>query len=89
MTKPKYGVHSESAFPWQERTYENKSIVNRSSVTHNIISHEDNRHSGFMQVSGQNKKVLFRKKALCEYQDISRPIAFHPNPDYNNEYKEN
>ena len=52
--------------------YENKSVVNRSSVDHNIINHEPNRNSGHMNVGALNSHILFRKKAICDYSNEAR-----------------
>jgi len=66
-----------------ERTYENKSIVNRSSVNHNIITHAENQKSGMLHVGTLNSKILFRKKAVCDFANEAIPNAIHINPDYN------
>ena len=80
MTRAKYNVHSESVQGWMERTYENKSIVNRSSVAHNIITHDTNPVSGKIHVGTLNSKILFRKKAICDYANEARSQALHFNP---------
>ena len=68
--------------PWLERQYDNKSIVNRSSVAHNIITHGENQHSGKMNVGTLNSKILFRKKAICDFSNEALPRAVHINNDY-------
>jgi len=72
-----------------ERTYENRSVVNRSSVSHNIITNADNHLSGRMPVGALNSKILFRKKAICDYANEAIPSAIHFNPDYNIAFQKN
>jgi hypothetical protein len=45
MTKPKYNINVKSNNPWVPYKGGDKSINNRSSVGHNIISHEANLHA--------------------------------------------
>ncbi len=40
LTKPKYNINKLSSNPWVPPNNNNKTINNRSSVQHNIISHE-------------------------------------------------
>jgi hypothetical protein len=42
----------------------------------------DNQASGNINVGTLNSKILFRKKAVCEYSDEARPYALHLNNDY-------
>lgn len=83
ITTPKYNFHSETSKGWLERTYENKSIVNRSSVAHNIITHAENSNSAKIHVGTLNSKILFRKKAVCDFSNEAIPNAIHINNDYN------
>ncbi len=57
--------------------------MNRSSVTHNIISHAENVNSNHLTIGFKNRTILHRKKAVCTYSDESRPTAIHTNIDYN------
>eukprot|EP00347_Sterkiella_histriomuscorum_P019446 403341600 len=82
ITTPKYNFNSQTSQGWLERTYENKSIVNRSSVNHNIITHADNDHSSKIHVGTLNSKILFRKKAICDFANEAIPSAIHINNDY-------
>ncbi|CDW90990.1 UNKNOWN [Stylonychia lemnae] len=86
VTSPKYNFHSETSQGWIERQYENKSIVNRSSVNHNIITHSENGNSGKLHVGTLNSKILFRKKAVCDFANEAIPQAIHINNDYNSAF---
>ncbi len=86
VTTPKYNFHSETSQGWMERTYDNKSVNNRSSVAHNLITHAENSHSGKLHVGTLNSKILFRKKAICDFSNEAIPTALHINPDFNNAY---
>ena len=89
VTTPKYNFNSETSKGWMERTYENKSIVNRSSVAHNIINHIENPQSGKLHVGTLNSKILFRKKAICDFSNEAMPNAIHLNNDYNTAMQKN
>ena len=82
VTLPQYNFHSQTKVGWQEQTYDNKSIVNRSSVSHNILTHEPNVVSGKINVGTLNSKILFRKKAVCDFSNEAIPAALHINQDF-------
>lgn len=65
------------------------SVNNRSSVRHNIITHQENRNSGpITQTHGITKKLLFKKKAVGEFGDERRVSAIHHNIDYRRNYSQ-
>ena len=61
---------------------EGKSINNRSSVAHNIISHEHNPHSPGLVLGLLDKRVTNLKKGMGEFGDLQRPTAINPNHEF-------
>ena len=45
VTKPKYNINERSTNAWEPYRNQEKCVNNRSSVAHNIINHEENRHA--------------------------------------------
>ncbi len=86
ITQPKYNINKVSANPWVPPVNNNKTINNRSSVHHNIISHESNQHSGALVIGLLDKRVTNMKKGIGEYTDLNRITAINPNPEFRNAY---
>ena len=82
LTKPAYNKNCQSTQPWVPRPTDSKSLNNRSSVAHNIVSHEDNKFSAPMIVGILDKKVTNRKKGIVEIVDLNHLMARNTNPDY-------
>ena len=59
-----------------------KTLNNRSSVHHNIISGERNPHSGEMKPGLLDKQVCNHKLGITEIRDLAGPNAINRNPDY-------
>ena len=57
LTKPAYNKNNVCSDVWVPRMYENKSLNNRSSVGHNIITHKENSTSPALIVGVLDKKV--------------------------------
>lgn len=70
ITKSKYNINVPSSKPWIPPAHEGKTINNRSSVQHNIISHESNKHSSVLVLGLLDKKVTNVKKGIGEYKDL-------------------
>ena len=71
LTKPKYNINVRSINGWKPYEGEQlKTVNNRSSVTHNIISHEKNPHSPGLVLGLLDKKVSNMKKGVGEYTDL-------------------
>ena len=88
ITKPKYNINKLSSNPWVPPNNNNKTINNRSSVQHNIISHEQNGHSGALVLGLLDKRVTNMKKGIGEYSDLNRLTAINPNPEFRQAYTE-
>ncbi len=80
VTKSKYNINVVSKNGWVPFAPENsKSINNRSSVKHNIISHENNTFSPSLNLGVLDKQVLNMKKGIGEFGDMQRPTAVNIN----------
>ena len=89
ITKPKYNINVKTNHPWVPNNANLKTINNRSSVNHNIISHEPNKYSPGMTLGLLDKQVANMKKGIGEIGDLARPTALNPNHDYLKAYNEN
>lgn len=59
-----------------------KTLSNRSSVHHNIISGAPNVHSAEMKPGLLDRQVCNRKLGITEIRDLAGPNAINRNPDY-------
>lgn len=90
LSTQNFGTHTMTKQGWSELVSPNqKSVNNRSSVPHNIISHMPNQTSGNLIVGVSNNKVLNRKKGVCTFSDEARGTALHFNQDFRDNYKTN
>lgn len=89
LTKPKYNINVRSTNPWVPKVNTSKTINNRSSVSHNIISHDPNPHSPVLVLGLLDQKVTNKKKGIGEYGDLMKPSAINHNPDHVKAYNEN
>ena len=64
LTKPAYSKNEVSSKGWAPFHVQNKSMNNRSSVNHNIVTHQDNSFSGAITVGVLDKKVTNKKKGI-------------------------
>ena len=55
---------------------------NRSSVTHNIVTHQQNSVSAAITVGTLDKKVTNKRKGIGEMVDICRNFGSRTNQDY-------
>lgn len=66
-----------------------KTLNNRSSVKHNIITGGDNLYSHEMKPKILDKSVYNIKKGVTEIRNLSGPNAINRNPDHVNAVGEN
>ena len=64
-----------------------KRINNKSSVSYNIINHEENKYH--VMESAVMKDLYNKKIGLAKYADLNSPFAVKPNKVYNKAYNEN
>ena len=65
------------------------TLNNRSSVTHNIISHQENKISGIVDMGTLNTKMNHRKKGITEYADLSRVTALRSSESHGDAFGKN
>lgn len=65
-----------------------KTLNNRSSVHHNIITGQNNIYSCDMKPGLLDKQVCNRKLGITQIRDLSGPNAINRNPDYVKAYAE-
>ena len=66
-----------------------KTLNNRSSVHHNIISGDANIHSHEFRPGLLDKQVCNLKLGITQIRDLSGPNALNRNPDYVRAFGEN
>ena len=88
-TKPDYNKNCLSSTPWVPKTVNTKSINNRGSTEHNIITHQDNKYAGVLPTSVLDKKALNRMKGITEIRDLLRLTAVNPNLDHAKAFSDN
>lgn len=91
VTKPKYNINLPSTNGWVPFNGGPlaKSVNNRSSVSHNIISHQDNDYTPALVVGLLDKSVANMRKGVGEYNDLQRVTAINKNPDFLKAYDQN
>lgn len=67
---------------------QSKTLNNRSSVTHNIITGEDNKYSFNTKPGLLDMQVCNRKLGITEIRDLAGPNKVHAHPDYQKAFKE-
>lgn len=83
LTKSKYNINSSTfEHGWKPFTQEGKSINNRSSVKHDIISHTDNKYAPVITLGLMDKRVTNMKKGLGEYGDLRRVTSINTNKEF-------
>ena len=61
---------------------QSKTLNNRSSVHHNIISGDPNIHSHEMKPGLLDKQVCNHKLGITQIRDLAGPNSINLNPDY-------
>ncbi|CDW73798.1 UNKNOWN [Stylonychia lemnae] len=91
LNKTSYNFFSQSDKGWTEILYNdenNKSVINRSSVTHNLINHQDNIHSGKLPNNSRLvTKLLNKRKSICNFSNELQLYAMHSNKEYLSAYQ--
>lgn len=84
--KSKFNSSTESGSSFSPRNYD-KSINNKSSVNYNIISVKGKEGFSDNTAGVLEPKLLFRKKGVGEYSDLTKTYAINPGNIYLNTYK--
>ena len=84
ITKQKYNINAQTKTGWVPfyGGAGSKTVNNRSSVGHNIISHKPNDYTPALVVGLLDKNVSNMKKGVGEYSDLMRVTAENPNPEF-------
>ena len=87
--KEKFNNNTESGSFWVPRKYNNDKNFNRSSVSYNIISNEENKYSGKKENSIIERMSNNKRKGVTEMLDLQSKNELNFRPLYNNFLKEN
>jgi hypothetical protein len=61
----------------------NKSVINRSGASYNIINNQENNHSSKLPNHARyNIKLLNKRKSICGFSNELNLYAPHSNKDY-------
>lgn len=88
VTKAPYSGNFETKAGWKEMAGQ-KTVNNRSSVPYNILTNDENKHSGVQILKTLDKKVTNRKKGLAEFYDLTRVAAIKVNEGHREAYTSN
>jgi hypothetical protein len=88
-TKPDYNKNVTSGHPWAPQPVLGKTVNNRGSTEHNIITHQSNRHAGILPTSVLDRKSNNRMKGITEIRDLLRLTAVNVNHDHGKAFAEN
>ena len=88
-TQNAYEKNSLSTNPWQPKPVIGKSVNNRGSQKHDIITHGANTYAGVIDVGVFDKKTNNRKKGITEIRDLARLTSVNTNVDHLKAYQEN
>ena len=86
--KGMYNILTESDSGWSPRSY-SKSVNNKSSVNYNIISCEGNCGTGGNTANILEKKLINKKKAIGEYDDLTRTFSINYSDKFTKAYNDN
>ena len=86
--KARYNPQSTSKNAWEpERS--RLSMTNNSSLSYNIINHEENKYYLRPSAFSTMKKVNYKKLGIGHYADINRPFYHNFNKEFNKAFEEN
>lgn len=88
VTQAPYSGNFESKKGWMEMPGQ-KTVNNRSSVPYNIVTNDENIHSGVQILRTLDKKVTNRKKGLAEFYDLTRVSAIKVNEGHREAFEKN
>ena len=83
VSTAKYAKNERSTNGWGPRRVAARTLNNRNSVRHNIITHEENT---LCPVLAQPEKLSVtlagRARGISEFNDLARSTALNANPDH-------
>jgi len=78
-TTPAYEKNVRCSYPWAPMPTTVKSINNRASVAHNIITHQDNVYGAVQPIGILDRSNLNKRKGITEIRDLNRITAVNRN----------
>lgn len=87
--KNKFGPHTETYKEGWIPQGNFKTMNNRSSVTYNILSNDNNPVSGAVVLKILDKKLTNKKKGVAEFSDLTQPYNSNINHKFRNYYDDN
>ena len=82
ISSSKYEKNTRSNQPWIPKSVEVKTLNNRNSVKHNIISHQPNKNSAPLDYASLTTHRANRTKGLAEFNDKKRLTNENVNYDH-------
>ena len=79
VSTPAYAKNVGSTCPWEPLRSATVSVSNQGSVSHNIISHEENAH---FRARESDAARYGRRKGVAEFADLKHPYAANANKDH-------
>ena len=86
--KQQYNFNTESGSSWGPRSY-SKSVNNHSSVNYDIITFKGGEGSCDNTANILEKKLINKKKAVGEFNDLTKAFSVNLNKKYEGAYKDN
>ena len=82
VSSSKYEKNTRTNHPWVPKEVVIQTLNNRNSVTHNIISHQENSRTGALEYTQMRDAKVNRAKGLGEFNDMKRLTAINTNKDH-------
>ena len=83
VSTAKYEKNTKTTNPWSPKAARARTMNNRNSVRHNIITHVDNMHSPWVpQPEKLSVTMHGRARGISEFNDLSRSTAENRNVDH-------
>ena len=86
--KARYNPQSVTKNAW-EPAVSKLSMTNNSSLSYNIINHEDNKNYIRPSAFSTMKKINFKKMGMAHYTDINHPFYHNFNNEFQKAFEEN
>ena len=86
--KARYNPQSVTKNAW-ELAVSKLSMTNNSSLSYNIINHEDNKNYIRPSAFSTMKKINFKKMGMAHYTDINHPFYHNFNNEFQKAFEEN
>ena len=82
VQESKYEKNTKTTNPWAPKPAKIRTISNRNSVTHNILSFEPNKYTPALSYTERLQQGVGRQKGIAEIDDLKRITAVNRNVDH-------